>query len=242
MFKDFEDLMRTHEPSDVEEVLAPLNHLNTSDPLHAMLSFCQLNQDSIKDEIRLLRDLDGGTRWDLELSQTMAHWLLAHWGEEFESLDAYCDESKPIESNMDMFNQFIGRTDKAYIRLGGEPKPSMVYNLSGPMKLVDSLKYAGIQIADVLASSIAYSLKNNQEEFSHQCLELAENSLTLGIIADPEEFQPDRGQGFSEHVGSAGTAGRGAWKGEDLFYGMEDYILYCQNMLPSFREYQKSQA
>ena len=168
MFTDFEDLMDTHEPSDVGKVLSPLDHLTTSGPLGTMLAFCQLNIESIRDEIKLMRDLDGGTRWDLELSQTIVHWLLAHWGEEFESLDAYCDESKPIESNMDMFNQFIGRTDKAYIRLGGEPRPSLVYNLAGPIQLVDSRKYPGVQIADVLASSLAYSLKNNEENFSHQ--------------------------------------------------------------------------
>ena len=241
MFRDFEDLMDTHEPSDVGKVLSPLDHLTTSGPLATMLAFCQLNRESIRDEIKLLRDLDGGTRWDLELSQTMVHWLLAHWGEEFESLDAYCDESKPIESNMDMFNQFIGRTDKAYIRLGGEPRPSLVYNLAGPIQLVDSRKYPGVQIADVLASSLAYSLKNDEEKFSHQCWELAKQSFTLGIIAEPEEFQPDQDKGSLNMLVLLELLDRSV-QGEDLFYEMEDYILFQRYMMPSFREYQRTHA
>ena len=195
VLKDFESLMRCHEPDVVEKVLSPLDRLNTAEPMGAMLAFSQLNQDSIRDEIKLLRDLDKGTRWDLELSQTMVHWLLAHRGEEFEGLKAYCDESKPIESNMDMFNQMIGRKDKAYIRLGGEPKPSLVYNLAGPVKLVDSRKYPGVQLADVLASSVAYSLRNREEEFSDQCMELVRPSITLAIVAEPDDFQPDQEKG-----------------------------------------------
>ena len=241
MFRDFEDLMDTHEPSDAGKVLSPLDHLTTSNPLGTLLAFCQLNIESIRDEIKLMRDLDGGTRWDLELSQTMVHWLLAHWGEEFESLDAYCDKSKPIESNMDMFNQFVGRTDKAYIRLGGEPRPSLVYNLAGPIQLVDSRKYPGVQIADVLASSLAYSLKNDEEKFSHQCWELAKQSLTLGIIPEPKEFQPDRDKGSLNMFVLLELLDRSV-QGKDLFFEMEDYILLHQYTMPGFREYQRTHA
>ena len=239
MFKDFESLMRTHKPDDVVEVLSPLDHLNTSNPLGAMLAFCLCNQESIKDEIRLLRDLDGGTRWDLELSQTMVHWLLAYWGEEFEGLEAYCDESKPIESNKVMFDQFIGRMDKAYIRLGREPRPSLVYNLSGPMKLVDSKKYPGVQVADVLASSIAYSLKNKGEEFSDRCTELALDSITLAIAADPEEYQPNRDKGSLNMLVLLELLDRSV-RGENLIDGMEEYILLENSTMPEFRAFQRS--
>ena len=239
MFKDFEDLMRTHEPDDVDEVLSPLDHLNTSNLLGAMLAFCLCNQNSIKNEIKLLRDLDEGTRWDLELSQTMVHWLLAFWGEEFEGLEVYCDESKPIKSNMQMFNQFIGRKDKAYIRLGGNPRPSFVYNLSGPIKLVDSKKYPGVQITDVLASSIAYSLKNEGEEFSNQCMGLASDSITVAIAADPEEYQPNRDKGSLNTLVLLELLERSV-RGEDLIDGMREYILLQNFMMPEFREFQKS--
>ena len=123
VLEDFEDLMRCHNPDVLEKVLSPLDRLNTADPMGAMLAFSQLNQGPIRDEIKLLRDMDRKTRWDLELSQTMVHWLLAHWGEEHERLEAYCDNSKPIESNMDIFNHMVDREDKAYIKLWGEPKP-----------------------------------------------------------------------------------------------------------------------
>ena len=237
VLEDFESLMRKHYPEVVEKVISPLDRLNTSDPMGAMLAFSLLNQDSIKDEIKLLRELDHGTRWDLELSQTMVHWLLAHWGEEFEGLEVYCDESKPIESNMSMFDHMIGRKDKAYIRLGGEPRPSLVYNLAEPVRLVDSRKYPGVQLADVLASSVAYSLKNREEEFSDCCLERTLGSFTLAIVAEPDEFQPDRDKGALNMLVLLEPLERST-KGEDLFEGMEEYILYQKLRMPEFREFQ----
>ena len=89
----------------------------------------------------------------------------------------------------------FGRNDKAYIRLGGEPRPSLVYNLAGPIKLEDSKKYPGVQIADTLASSITYSLKNKGGEFSNRCMEIASDSITAAIAADTEKYQPNRNKG-----------------------------------------------
>ena len=237
VLEDFESLMRCHNPDVVDKVLSPLDRLNTSNPMGAILAFSLFNQDSIKDEIRLLRELDESTRWDLELSQTMVHWLLAHWGEENEVLEAYCDDSKPIESNMDIFNHMIGRKDKVYIRLGGEPQPSLIYNLAGPVRLVDSRKYPGVQLADVLASSIAYSLKNREEEFSNQCMELARSSFTLAIMAEPDDFQPDQDKGALNMLVLLELLDRSV-KGDDLFEGMEEYIAFQNLMMPAFREFQ----
>ena len=239
IFRDFERLMRTHDLDELEKVLSSLNHLDTSTLLGTILTFCLCNQDRIKSEIKLLRELDEGARWDLELSQTMVHWLLAHWGEEFEALEAYCDESKPIESNMEMFNQFIGRKDKAYIKLGGDPRPSLVYNLSGPIKLVDSKKYPGVQIADLLASSVAYSLKNQGQEFPNQCMELAQESITLAVVAEPDEFQPAREKGDLNMLVLVELSNRSI-RGEDLLTGMREYILFQSHMMPEFQEFQRS--
>ena len=236
IFKDFERLMRTHDPGEVENVLSPLDHLSASNPLGTILSFCSCNKDPIKGEIKLLRELDKGTRWDLELSQTMVHWLLAHWGEQFEALEAYCDESKPIESNMEMFNQFVGRRDKAYMRLGGEPWPSIVYNLSEPIKLVDSKKYPGVQIADALASSVTYSLKNKGQEFPNQCMDLAQESITLAIVAKPDEFQPTHDKGALNMLELLERSLRG----RDLLSRMKEYILFQCRMMPAFREFQSA--
>ena len=69
---------------------------------------------------------------------TALHWLLASCGEEFEVLEVYCDESKPIQEGHDFFDVFIGRKDKLYLRFGDKPSPSFIYNLAGPINLVDS--------------------------------------------------------------------------------------------------------
>ncbi len=237
VLEDFENLMRTHDPEVVAKVLSSLDHLNTSDPLGAILAFSQLNLNSIKGEIMLLREHGEGTSWDLELSQTMVHWLLAHWGEEYEVLEAYCDESKPIESNINMFNQFIGRKDKAYIRLGGEPRPSLVYNLAGPMKLVDSKKYAGVQLADVLASSVAYFVKNREDDFSDRFFEITEGSLTLTLTSEPDEFLQPGSKGDLSMLVLRELLERSV-RGEDLIDRMGECIHFLNLVMPESREYQ----
>ena len=111
---------------------------------------------------------------------TALHWLLASWGEQFEVLDVYCDNSKPIEAGEEFFRAFVGREDKAYIRLGSRPTPSVIYNLAGPINLVDSRESPGIQIADVLSSSLAYALNHPDAAVSKAWLSLMEDVPATG--------------------------------------------------------------
>ena len=67
----------------------------------------------------------------------------------------YCDESKPIQEGLDFFDVFIGREDKPYLRFGDKPTSSFIYNLAGPINLVDSKASPGVQIADLLSSSLS---------------------------------------------------------------------------------------
>jgi hypothetical protein len=76
---------------------------------------------------------------------------------------------------------------------------------------------------------------------NNQCWELAEQSFTLGIIAEPEEFQPDQDKGSLNMLVLLELLDRSV-QGEDLFYEMEDYILFQRYMMPSFQEYQRTHA
>ena len=72
-----------------------------------------------------------------------------------------------------------------------------------------------MQLADVLASLVAYSLRNREEEFSEQCLELIWPSLTLAMVAEPENFLPDQDKGALSMLVLQELVDRSA-RGEDL--------------------------
>ena len=223
MLDDFEQLMRGLQTNQVDSMLSSWRSLPISGYMGAVLTFAYMNQTRIKHEIELLQEMHETYNWILELSGSSVHWLLASWGEKFESLDVYCDESKPIKAAMHLFNAMIGRTDKAYVPFFGN-HPSIVYNLNGPIKLVDSKDYPGVQIADILSSSMAYTFRNLESDISQAWINIMGNSLMNPIL--PEEIHVDISQERAA-VNSAillELANRSV-KGDDLLEGMAEFIL-----------------
>ena len=141
--------------------------------------------EKIKKEIELLRDMEDRPGWELELSVPSVNYLLAEWGEKRGALDVHCDRSKPIHSDLlsdfSVFNQMIGRREKFYFPVGQQDSPSVIYNLAGPIQLEDSQNCPGIQIADVIASSVAYALNNPDDGSSQEWLELAEEMIAVPV-------------------------------------------------------------
>lgn len=162
----FAEMMRNTDVRQFKAVLSPLAHFDQTDPIGHILAFSLCHRKRIEtginemNEMRNVKKFDAVANWTLDLSMTALHWLLASWGEEFEVLEVYCDESKPIRDAKEFFEAFIGREDKVYSLLDDQSSPSIVYNLSGPINLVDSKESHGVQIADVLSSSLTYALKN----------------------------------------------------------------------------------
>jgi len=115
-------------------------------------------------------------KWILDISTSSLHHLLATWGEEFAALTVYCDKSKPIEHNKDVFDHFIGFKEAYYAEIMGK-RFRVTYNLSKAIEFVDSKDFSEIQIADLFASSINYSVTNPSEDFSQKIMEKAENSI-----------------------------------------------------------------
>ena len=103
--------------------------------------------------------------------------------------------------------------------------------------VLKGFRTVGVQLADVLASSVAHSLRSRREEFSDRCMELAWPSLTLAIVAEPEEFQPDQDKGALGMLVLLELVDRSA-RGEDPVEGMGDYIWLQKLMMPAFREFQ----
>ena len=227
--RNFSDMVRSLDPGQLEVALSPLNHFDQSNPIGMIYTFAICHQKRIENEILSLRKAGSVASWPLELSMTALHWLLASWGEEFEVLDAYCDESKPIRDSRDFFDVFIGRKDRAYLRIGDQRTPSFIYNLSGPIKLVDSEKSSGVQIADVISSSLAYALKNRDEEISRAWLKVAEDMHTETISTDGLTQEG----AYLNSIILRSLVDRTV-KGQDLFENMSETISLAMSHYPEY--------
>lgn len=176
---EFETLMRTQDPDVLERLLTPADQaIKFSDPLGQILTFSLCHRGKIKDEIKDLSEVNGVSRWALELTTTSLFWMLSFWSERFDLMEVYCDKSQPLDTNRQLFDTMIGRQDRIYMKLGSQPERALTYNLAGPITLLDSQQSPGIQIADVLSSSIAFALKNPDNELSKKWLELAESMFS----------------------------------------------------------------
>ena len=191
MLRNFENLMKELDPQLLESILSAIDKTDISGPLGKVLVFAHCHQKRIEREIQDLREMDSGPPWWLELSTTSVHWLLAEWGEQFESLEVYCDKSKPIQAGSNLFDSMVGRKDKAYIWFEKEAHPSVVYNLASPLNLVDSRRHPGVQIADILSSSVAYALNHRDDELSQQWLTIVEDVIGNAIRPDFSLLDPD---------------------------------------------------
>lgn len=164
---------------------------------------------------------------------TALNWILASWGEKYEELDVYCDQSKPIEAARQFFHVFIGREDKSYIHLGSRPTPSLVYNLSGPLNMVDSKASHGVQIADVISSSLLYALKNPSEDFCQEWRRFLEPSPINEITPDASYADLAEEETFVNMCILRELVDRSV-RGLDLFDGLIECILSARALYPQF--------
>lgn len=229
ILREFEALMKTKDPDYLERLLSPVNQeLSLSGPLGQILTFTLCHRDRIANEVGKLKGIDGVSKWALELTQTSLYWLLSYWGERFECLDVYCDQSKPLETDLQIFDMMIGRRDKIYQRLGSHREVALTFNLNGPIKLVNSHQSHGVQIADVLSSSIAHALKHPDEEHSKTWLTLVADMIgDESVIPDPQMLDLSQRDPFINALVLRELVDRSV-KGSSLIAGMDEFIAFAQ--------------
>ena len=236
LLKDFETLMRTLDPGQVDAVVAHAGEVDLTGPLGYLLVIALCQQEKIKKQIESVRNMEDGPRWELELSVPSVNYLLAAWGEKYDALEVHCDRSKPIQSNLlsdfSVFKQMIGRRDKFYFPVGNQDSPSLVYNLAGPIQLEDSQNSPGIQIADVIASSVAYALNNRDDDLSPEWLKLAQEmeAVTVGPDFDHTYLSPE---GPALNFLVLRELHDRSIRGMDLVDGLGEFILTAKSNLAS---------
>jgi len=165
IFSDFQKLMRK-EPN----YLFIFSETPDMSPLDDIKTFCIHHRDTINQELNSLRGTDIG-KWILELSTSALFSILCDWGKEFNQLKVFCDVSKPLKENKELFDVWIGIEDKIYFDFFQGVEEPITFNLSQEVQFVESDKFPGIQIADVAAAACAYAFKEGVNQNTESWIE-----------------------------------------------------------------------
>jgi len=124
-----------------------------------ILIFIKLHKNTI------VKEFDDLMPWTADLTITSLNALFSAWGELRTPIVAYCDQSKPIDEQKEIFNGMLGREDIIYssIKADDGTRIPITYNLK-EINLVDSKEFHGVQLADIIATAAAYSMKLYQDE------------------------------------------------------------------------------
>ena len=150
----FQQFMRSRDDRDLKSFLG-LELSTTGSAWRVMSDFASAYASDISSELDSLRANDGVGKWVLDLSSSSLFRVLAHLGDRFDELEVYCDDSKPIRAHKSMIDTMVGRRSESRWVIG-DSDSAVTFNLVRPIQLVDSKKHPGIQVADLLASSVAY--------------------------------------------------------------------------------------
>lgn len=191
----FEELMRTRGSDGIVEFFGQrVAQRRTRSVAKEVAAFAQANRIAIIDELNEVETLGGFAKWTLDLTSTALNSLLCYWGDKFDQLDVFCDDSKPLTDllaeSRSPFSAMVGRTDKQYIDIDGEKRP-LTFNLVRPVTLRSSKDEPGLQIADAIASSLSYALKHRREQISSIWLKKFDDSSAI----HSESIMPDAANG-----------------------------------------------
>jgi len=241
LLRNFEDLLRSRNPEGVAAFFdLPTTKRRTRSVAKEIQAFCIAQQRAIAEELKSIEELGRVGKWTLDLTDTAVYSLLCFWGERFDQLDVFCDESKPLFAHLQVENSvfaaMIGRTDKQYFDFGNGSRP-FTFNLFRAISLANSKDSCGIQIADAIAASLSYALRNRKEGTAKRWLmAFGESSAVhpdsnipdLDVIDVRKPEAARNKQLFLELV-------RRCRAGSDLLDGIEDFIRFGW-MLPKRRK------
>lgn len=163
IFEEFYKVMKEGVDTPTESLFQVVS--NQSDlVLDKIKRFAHFNKDFFLSEMNGYLG-EGSGKWVLDITTTCLFSSLGKWGQKIDILDVYCDSSKPLNANQEIFNHMIGRTEKkSQIHEQLNLEQPITFNLKQPIQMVDSKTFYGIQLADAIAGSFNYAYKNKHDK------------------------------------------------------------------------------
>lgn len=162
IYLKFQELLRGN---DWDGLFALLRSSQMPNPLVELVAtFTLIHKERILEEITTNGEID---YWILDLAQNGLYDLLRIWSVDAGLLKVICDESKPLKDAVSRIPNFsvLNQELRFWDPLGKGPTP-INFSISEPIQFASSKDCAGLQLADLFASSAAWSLNNPSASFS----------------------------------------------------------------------------
>ncbi|EPB6483750.1 MULTISPECIES: DUF3800 domain-containing protein [Pseudomonas] len=230
LFEDFERLMKTGDFDGLGALFSSTKNDAISPILSEIKEFAILNKGAVIDELDGYVGTGAG-KWVLDLTNTSLFSLLAEWGRHHDELTAFCDNSKPLSQDQSIFEAMIGRTDKIYENFSGGSSP-ITFNLTGPLNLVDSKVFHGVQIADAVAAAFAYCCDGrNQDDHAREWRGYIEEMVIPASVFPDVDHVDLRSPKVVRNAILLQELVSRSQKGHSLIDGMREYVSFISGQL-----------
>lgn len=231
----FQDVMWSREPSKLPS-LFPVRGIadDYSEVLRDIEAFFMCHREIIAADVAAHSGDEPLYAWMLDLSVTALYSLLAAWGERHDALLVLADDSKPLRQIREPFDMMIGRTDRSYVTFEGK-RHSIIFNLAAPLRFVSSHEHSGVQIADVFASALSWSLRNPHDDTARSWLRTMQESLNeCSIFPDASVVDLSEDKAVVNRLILRELVDRSVRK-HDLFDGMPAFIAAAWKVIQGKR-------
>jgi hypothetical protein len=227
-FQDFQNVMRSGDATALEHVTASLSNEGLAGFLNEIATFVTCNRRALEQEIAASPER-AVPRWMLELTTTALISLLTSLsGDEMMPLSVICDDSKPLLTQAEMFDGFVGREDCRAIICDGR-RHQLTFNLAHPIRFGSSKAVAGLQLADLVAGSAVFALKRPDDDFSSFWREISESAIHKNsVIPELREFDLSSERGLVNAIVLKGLVERSVL-GRNLALEMPELVAFAEH-------------
>jgi hypothetical protein len=224
--------MRNGDLIKLEAMTNGINREGMAGFLGQISTFVTCNRQALHEEIAVSEACKGIPRWMLELTMSGLMSLLASIsGKEMAPLSITCDESKPLLSQAEIFDGFVGRTDYREMSFDGRTN-QITFNLAHKIKFGSSKATPGLQLADLVAGAAAFALKRPEDDFAHFWRTTCAGTMHRNsVIPDLDEVDLTTERAIVNSFVLNELVDRSV-RGQNLLRGMQQFVGLAQEAAP----------
>lgn len=217
LLADFSDLVNGRDARFGVGLPADLNLRRPTDCIKAIIA---RHVDIVRDHVTEAQQLAFG-RWLLDLTCSALFGLLMQM-EGDDALCVVCDKSKPLAADVTVFDRFVRSTDvHPDIHINDMRLRSL--SLVEPITPRKSHLEAGLQLADVVAGSVANVMKYQQDPRSERLAEALDACQTMWVKAD-RSYVDAREYRTQVNLSLLTRLAERSVRGENLLDDLEEFV------------------
>lgn len=162
LFRKFQNLIKGEDGDGLFKLLA--SSTNETFITELLAEYTLMHRETVMQEIITEGKFDF---WILDLAQTALHGLLAQWSMKLGALKVVIDVSEPLKAAVDrnpLYHEL--ENELVYYDPFGTGTTALNFSLKEPVQFLNSKRSRGLQMADLFASSVYFTLMHPEDSLS----------------------------------------------------------------------------